>query len=224
MISSLFHTLRRGLLVALATLPLFALAAPSAQQVVQQTTDELIGDLKTNKDSYRQNPSAFYEALNRILGPVVDSDGISRSIMTVKYSRAASPEQMKRFEENFKRSLMQFYGNALLEYDNQGIRVLPAKPESDGRASVGMEVQGKNGVVYPVTYTMTQVDGQWLMRNVIINGINIGKLFRDQFADAMQKNGNDLDKTIDGWANVVAKAKNTEAGQQAAGVKDADGQ
>ena len=45
------------------------------------------------------------------------------------------------------------------------------------------------------------------MRNVIINGINIGKLFRDQFADAMQRNGNNLDATIDGWAGEVAKAK-----------------
>ncbi len=42
---------------------------------------------------------------------------------------------------------------------------------------------------------------------MIINGINIGKLFRDQFADAMQRNGNDLDKTINGWAGEVAKAK-----------------
>jgi len=42
---------------------------------------------------------------------------------------------------------------------------------------------------------------------VIVNGINIGKLFRDQFADAMQRNGNNLDKTIDGWAGEVAKAK-----------------
>ena len=40
-----------------------------------------------------------------------------------------------------------------------------------------------------------------------VNGINIGKLFRDQFADAMQRNGNDLDKTINGWAGEVAKAK-----------------
>jgi len=32
-------------------------------------------------------------------------------------------------------------------------------------------------------------------------------LFRDQFADAMQRNGNDLDKTINGWAGEVAKAK-----------------
>ena len=213
----MISVLRRGLLVMLAVLPLFAVAAPSAHQIVQQTTDELLSDLKANKDTYRSNPSAFYDALNRILGPVVDADGISRSIMTVKYSRKASPEQMKRFQENFKRSLMQFYGNALLEYDNQDIRVLPAKQEGADRTSVGMEVRDSKGTVYPVSYTLVKIDDQWMLRNVIINGINIGKLFRDQFADAMQRNGNDLDKTIDGWAEVVAKAKNTEEGQKAAG-------
>jgi hypothetical protein len=54
---------------------------------------------------------------------------------------------------------------------------------------------------------LEKINGEWKLRNVIINGINIGKLFRDQFADAMQRNGNDLDKTIDGWAGEVAKAK-----------------
>lgn len=209
--------LRRGILVLLALLPLFAVASTTPYEVVQQTTDQLLSDLKANKTGYQSNPSAFYDALNRILGPVVDADGISRSIMTVKYSRNATPEQMARFEENFKRSLMQFYGNALLEYDNQDIRVLPSKPVEGDRASVGMEVRDSKGTIYPVSYTMVKKDGRWMLRNVIINGINIGKLFRDQFADAMQRNGNDLDKTIDGWADVVAKAKETEAGKQAAG-------
>ncbi|WP_407292162.1 MlaC/ttg2D family ABC transporter substrate-binding protein [Stutzerimonas zhaodongensis] len=210
--------LRHGLLVLLAAFPLLVQAAPSAHEVIQQTTDELLADLKANKEQYRQDPSAFYESLNSILGPVVDAEGISRSIMTVKYSRNASPEQMSRFQENFKRSLMQFYGNALLEYNNQQIRVLPASGKQDPkRTSVGMEVTGRQGEIYPVSYTMVNHDGDWMVRNVIINGINIGKLFRDQFADAMQKNNGDLDKTINGWAEVVARAKDTGAGQQATG-------
>ncbi|MEK1906674.1 MAG: ABC transporter substrate-binding protein [Pseudomonas sp.] len=213
----MLNSLRNGLLAALAILPLLAQAAPTAHEVVEQTTNQLLGDLKTNKAAYTQNPQSFYDSLDRILGPVVDSDGISRSIMTVKYSRNASEAQLQRFEDNFKRSLMQFYGNALLEYDNQGIRVLAAKPEGDGRASVGMEVTDSKGTVYPVSYTMVQLNGQWMLRNVIINGINVGKLFRDQFADAMQRNGNDLDKTIDGWADVVAKAKDSAEGQKAGG-------
>lgn len=70
-----------------------------------------------------------------------------------------------------------------------------------------MSVKGNNGAVYPVSYTLVKINNEWKVRNVIINGINIGKLFRDQFADAMQRNGNNLDKTIDGWAGEVAKAK-----------------
>lgn len=199
--------LRRGLLVLLAAFPLMALAAQSPHDVVQSTTNELLGDLKANKEQYKTNPNAFYDSLNRILGPVVDAEGISKSIMTVKYSRKATPAQIQRFQDNFKRSLFQFYGNALLEYNNQGITVDPAKADDGKRASVGMKVTGNNGAVYPVQYTLENLGGEWKVRNVIVNGINIGKLFRDQFADAMQRNGNDLDKTIDGWAGEVAKAK-----------------
>ncbi|WP_349572080.1 MlaC/ttg2D family ABC transporter substrate-binding protein [Azotobacter salinestris] len=210
--------LRRGFLVLLALLPLFATASTTPHQVVQQTTDSLLSDLKKNKALYKSNPQAFYDTLDRILGPVVDADGISRSIMTVKYSRKATPEQMTRFQENFKRSLMQFYGNALLEYNNQDIRVLSSSVPVEGdRASVGMEVRDTQGTVYPVSYTMVKKQDQWLLRNVIINGINIGKLFRDQFAESMQRNGQNLDKTIDGWADVVAKAKDSEEGRKAAG-------
>jgi phospholipid transport system substrate-binding protein len=204
----MISVMRRGLLVLLAVLPMLgnAAATPSAHDLVDRTTKELLSDLAANKEQYKTNPGAFYDALNRIVGPVVDADGISKSIMTVKYSRNATPDQMQRFQENFKRSLMQFYGNALLEYNNQGITVSPEKPEGADRTSVDMVVKG-NGATYPVSYTLVKIGGEWKVRNVVINGINIGKLFRDQFADAMQRNGNNLDKTIDGWAGEVAKAK-----------------
>ena len=149
--------LRRGLLVLLAALPLVAnaVAAPSAHDLVQDTTNRLLADLAANKEKYKRDPSGFYDSLNSIVGPVVDAEGISKSIMTVK---------------------------------------------------------GSNGAIYPVSYTLEKINGEWKLRNVIINGINIGKLFRDQFSDAMQRNGNNLDATINGWAGEVAKAKEkTEA-------------
>jgi phospholipid transport system substrate-binding protein len=200
--------LRNSLFACLAVLSFSVTAAPAAHEVVQATTDTLLADLTANKETYRTNPGAFYTALDTILGPVVDVDGISRGVMTVRYSRQATPEQMLRFQDNFKRSLMQFYGNALLEYNNQDIRVLPANGHQDPqRTAVNMEIRDGNGTVYPLSYTMVSQDGTWKMRNVIINGINIGKLFRDQFAQAMQNNGNNLDKVIDGWVDTVAKAR-----------------
>lgn len=208
----MFKILRSGLVALLAALPLLVVAAPAAHEVIQQTTDTLLADLKAHKDEYRQNPTAFYDALNKILGPVVDAEGISRGVMTVRYSRQATPEQLQRFQENFKRSLMQFYGNALLEYDNQDIRVFPASGQQDPqRTSVNMEISDSKGTVYPLSYTMEAQNGSWKLRNVIINGINIGKLFRDQFAQSMKNHNNNLDKVIDTWTDTVAKARQTRS-------------
>jgi phospholipid transport system substrate-binding protein len=204
----MIKALRNSLFLCLAFISLSVFAAPAAHEVVQQTTTELLADLKANKEQYRSDPAAFYAALNRILGPVVDVDGISRGVMTVRFSRKATPEQMTRFQDNFKRSLMQFYGNALLEYNNQDIRVLPVSGQQDPqRTAVNMEIKDGNGALYPLSYTMVSLDGTWKMRNVIINGINVGKLFRDQFAQSMENNGNDLNKVIDTWADTVAKAR-----------------
>ena len=200
--------LRRAVLMTAFAFSAVSFAATDAHIVIEQTTDNLLADLQANKAQYRTDPTAFYNAMEAILGPVVDADGISKSVMTVRYSRRATPEQMQRFQENFKRSLMQFYGNALLEYDNQGIRVLPGKTAADAqRSEVRMEITDKKGVIYPVSYTMVKVDGQWRMRNVIINGINLGKLFRDPFSEAMQLNAQDLDWVLDNWIETVAKTR-----------------
>ena len=189
-----------------------AQAEQTAHQVVEQTVDELFSDLNENREQYRADPETFYAMMNRVIGEVVDVEGVARSVMTVRYSRRATQAQIVRFQENFKRSLMQFYGNALLEYNNSGVRVLPANaPESEQRTEVRMEFKHSQGVVYPVSYTMVKVNGRWKLRNVVIEGINIGKLFRDQFAEAMQRNRNNLDLVIDTWVDTVARTRQAEA-------------
>ncbi len=198
-------------LALLLSIPLLAqAAAQTPHQIVEDTSVRVMETLNENREQYQQDAEAFYNGLNEIMEPVVDFRGIARSVMTVRYSRSASPEQMERFIETFKRSMVQFYGNALLEFDSGKIRVLPparGSQQTEARASVDMEVRANNGNVYPVTYTMAHVDGQWKVRNVIVEGINIGLLFRDQFAQAMQTHRNDLDAVIDNWGGVVAKSR-----------------
>lgn len=206
--------MRRFMTWALALLisaPLLAqAAAQTPHQVVEDTSVRVMETLNANRELYKQDADAFYNGLNEIMEPVVDFQGIARSVMTVRYSRSATPEQMDRFIETFKRSMVEFYGNALLEFDGGSITVLPparGAQQTEERASVNMEVRANNGTVYPVTYTMANVDGQWKVRNVIVEGINIGLLFRDQFAQAMQAQRNNLDAVIDNWGSVVAESR-----------------
>ncbi|MEJ2090173.1 MAG: ABC transporter substrate-binding protein, partial [Gammaproteobacteria bacterium] len=73
-------------------------------------------------------------------------------------------------------------------------------PRRPDRASVKQEVRS-GGDVYPVVYSMALEDGEWRLRNIIINGINMGLTYRNQFASAVNdpKYGGDMDRVIDGW-------------------------
>jgi phospholipid transport system substrate-binding protein len=204
------RVLTKVLLAISLSMPLLAQAnATTPQEVVEDTSNRVMTVLDANRDTYKDDTDAFVEGLNEVLDPVVDFQGIARSVMTVRYSREATDEQMERFIDTFKRSMVEFYGNALLDFDSGQIKVLPSNgrgQQSADRTSVNMEIRASNGNIYPVTYTMVNLDGQWKVRNVIVEGINIGLLFRDQFAQAMQANRNDLDAVIDGWGGVVAKS------------------
>ena len=188
----------------------FVSAAPVDPRVtIREATDALLAVIKEGKTYFDKDPDRYYREIERVLDPIIDFDTFSRGVMAVFYKRA-TPEQRDRFQKTFRTGLVHTYGKALLDFGDEKIDVLPAdKPSTEpDRDSVKMEVHSKEGKVYPVIYSMRLGDdGSRRMYNIIINGINIGKLFRDQFADAMQRNGNDLDKTINGWAGEVAKAK-----------------
>jgi len=125
--------------------------------------------------------------------------------MAVHYKRAQD-DQRQRFAVSFKRGLVRTYAKALLQFGDGGVKVIEptAPPRNPKRPTVKMEVRTTSGKVYPVSYSMA-VDkaGNWKMRNVIINGINIGLTFRSQFGAAMKENKNDLDVVIDGWSKLV---------------------
>jgi phospholipid transport system substrate-binding protein len=64
--------------------------------------------------------------------------------------------------------------------------------------------------VYPVTFQMKKdAQGNWKTQNLIVNGINLGLTFRNQFAAAVDANNGSIDRAIAGWApdTQVAKGK-----------------
>ena len=69
-----------------------------------------------------------------------------------------------------------------------------------------MEIHTAQGEVWPVVYSMAQDDsGEWRVRNLIVNGINMGLTYRNQFNSAARdpKYGGDLDPVIAEWADLI---------------------
>ncbi len=192
-----------------AGLSAFVSATPVDPRVTIRTaTDALLAVIKEGKSYFDADPDRYYREIERVLDPTIDFDTFSRGVMAVFYKRA-TPEQRDRFQKTFKTGLVHTYGKALLDFGDEKIDVLPAdKPSAEpDRDSVKMEVHSKEGKIYPVIYSMRLGDdGSWRMYNIIINGINIGLTYRNQFASAMKlpANHGSLDAVIDAWGETIA--------------------
>lgn len=200
-----------GLLLAAAAPATVAAPAalPPPHQVVEKATREVLDRIVRDRPLFRKNPDHLYVIIEENLVPYVDFDRIARRIMARHY-QAATPAQRARFGEVFKTSLIRAYGTALAEYDDQRFVVLPAgrgDVEPD-RATVRMEVTLSDGKVYPISYSMfLDPKGAWKLENLVLNGINLGLTYRNNFAELMTRHGGNIDKAIDGWSSAVDTKK-----------------
>ena len=186
-------------LLALAVTQLSA--APSPYESVQASTEQLLEKLVEIQPIYKNDKNKFFQEIDSSLAPFVDFKGFSRGVMA-KYYRRASNQQKARFVEVFRNSLIKTYATALVEFDDPQVIVKQDnKPQKDPRkARVSLKVYGKDGSVYPVEYSLVLMNEQWKLRNLVIDGINIGLQFRSQFTAYMQQYKNDIDKVIDNWS------------------------
>ncbi len=176
-------------------------AAPSPFESVQASTEQLLEKLVEVQPIYKNDKAKFFQEVDSSLAPFIDFKGFARGVMA-KYYRRASDQQKARFAEVFRNSLIKTYAKALVEFDNPQVIVKQDnKPQKDPRkARVSLEVYGKDGSVYPVEYSLVLMNEQWKLRNLVIDGINIGLQFRSQFTAYMQQYKNDIDKVIDNWS------------------------
>lgn len=191
---------QRVLTALVFIVPLTSLAADNPQTIVQNATNALLGRIVKEKEVLKKDPQAIYALVEENITPFMDIDGIARRVMGMYY-RQATPAQRTEFAKVFKQSLIRTYAKGLTAYDNQKIDFRPFKPSSDPKkAQVDVNVHGNNGQIYPVTFQMQLgTDNAWKVQNLILNGINLGLTFRNQFASAVETNRGSIDKAIAGW-------------------------
>ncbi|PRY73525.1 MlaC/ttg2D family ABC transporter substrate-binding protein [Halomonas ventosae] len=203
-----------GLGLLLLALPL--LAAQNDQrpeQMIRASIDELMTRIEGREAYFADNLDELEAIVDDSLEDVADFRYIGASVMG-RYFGNATPQQRSRFVETFRKTLIDTYAKGLVTFDYREIRVLDNQQASryEDQASVAMEVVANDGTVYPVSYSLRLDDGQWKVVNVIVNGINLGLTFRNQFDQAMRDHNRDYDAVINGWAPELAVEELEEGG------------
>ncbi|MEH6648527.1 MAG: ABC transporter substrate-binding protein [Motiliproteus sp.] len=214
MIIGRYRSLLSGLFVALLVLlPVTQLnadtateAAPSVSpdQVIDQSYQSIQQKIEAQILVPGMPEAQLLQLVEQELGQLFDFKRVSRKVMG-KYARQASDVQLEQFDQVFKQTLVATYSKGLdslelLKTVEIGETVYDRKKI---RAKVPTLVILKDGQRFSVLYRMFLNDQQqWRAENLIVEGINIGLVFRNQFAHYMEQH-DDISKAIENWGQIA---------------------
>ncbi|HRD50116.1 MAG: ABC transporter substrate-binding protein [Candidatus Competibacter sp.] len=166
-------------------------AARAPQDVVQDTSARMVDALRKNRTALDRDPGRLYELVHQIVLPNFDFELMSRWVLGRAWQQA-TPEQRRRFTEEFRTLLVRTYAKALLEYSDEEIRVLPQPAMADGNeTTVRTEVKPKTGQPIPINYSMHLGNDVWRVYDVTVEGVSLVTNYRSTFASQIRNNGLD---------------------------------
>lgn len=203
-----------ALLVLLLQASLAWSAGHPAEAVVKKATDNVIVIVEDARSYYDKDPQKFYTKIDAELSQIIDFQSFARGVMGAYGSsaayRALKTEQEKeafkkrvyRFSEVFRQSLVETYSKGLFAFGGQKIEVAALPKHSNEKAAVvEQRVYAKDNSVYKALYKMRlSREGDWKVRNVTIEAVNVGKVYQSQFQSAVRRYQGDVDKAIDNWS------------------------
>ena len=178
------------LLLMLFSGALWAAVKP-AQEVVQDTSAQMLSALRQNYAALKQDSSQIYGLVDQIVLPNFDFELMSRWVLGRAWQQA-TPEQRRRFTDEFRTLLVRTYAKALLEYAKEEVRVLPQPGAADGSDTmIKTEVRLKAGQPIQINYSMHLGNDAWKVYDVTVDGVSLVTNYRGTFATQIRDNGLD---------------------------------
>jgi phospholipid transport system substrate-binding protein len=175
-----------------------------ASGVMEQATRDMLAIVEDETLRQPENLDQMMNEVERVISPVVDFPYIAKRVMG-KYYRRASEEEMARFTEVFKTTLLRTFAKAVVGFEFEGYEIVPPdadSPEADKQV-VTVNVSSGNGQTYVLVYYMLKQDDRWTLVNVMVDGVNLRLTFKNQFADLYQRHDS-ISAVIDSWESQVS--------------------
>tara|TARA_B100000401_G_scaffold236274_1_gene160146 strand:- start:39 stop:665 length:627 start_codon:yes stop_codon:yes gene_type:complete len=172
----------------------------NAQKMVEVLTENV--DLfETNRDEYENKIKIIFE-------PMIDFRRVSASVMGKKYYLMATPEQRSNFVNIFKDSLLDTYAETLAQWGDSTISThFPEKLPQDDVLNIEVKQTLDTGnSKYPISYKLRKSSEGWKIVNIIINGVNLGLTFRNQFQALAKSHDENIEDTLKNWVSDAGDA------------------
>jgi phospholipid transport system substrate-binding protein len=166
-----------------------AYSSPSPQQLVRDTSTQILTAIQREESAIAQQPDRLYELVSEVVLPHFDFERMGRWVLG-KHWRRATPEQQQAFVREFRALLVRTYSNALARYAGEEIVYPPLKVgEQERRVTVPMEVRPPGGMPVQIVYRMYRDHGNWKVYDVAVEGVSLVTNYRTTFSSKIQREG-----------------------------------
>ena len=178
---------------------------------IDSNAQKMVIVLKENKSLFLEDRQLYEQKIKEIFEPMIDFRRVAATVMGKKYYLASSKEQRAEFVVIFKDSLLDTYAETLAQWENQTITtIFPKNMEIQTNNLKNIEVQqtlNTGSSKYPISYKLRKnKDNSWSIVNIIVNGVNLGLTFRNQFQALAIKNNGNIESTLNGWVSDAGDA------------------
>ena len=197
-----------SIIFLLCTMPLISESDPHI--FIDDNAQLMVTVLIENKALFIEDREQYEQKIKDIFEPMIDFRLVAGTVMGRKYYRAATEKQRADFVDIFKDSLLDTYAETLAQWENQNIITLFPKTPISIEDIKNIEVQqvlNTGSSKYPISYKLRKnKNNSWSIVNIIVNGVNLGLTFRNQFQALANKNSGDIEDTLEGWVSDAGDA------------------
>jgi len=174
----------------------------SPEELIRHTTEALLETISERRKEFAKSPERVEEAVARTLDAAVDFAGVARGVLGAHRARLSEAETA-RFEQKFRTTLVSVITEALVSLRPAKVEFRSTRRLREDAARVPMRVRTEDGQSFDLSYTLMRDASGWKVRNVVIEGVNLGMTYRNQFDGLVRRHGGDVEAAIEEWDQTV---------------------
>ncbi len=175
---------------------------------IDSNAQKMVLVLTENVDLFESDRELYENKIKEIFEPMIDFRRVAASVMGKKYYLMASKDERAEFVNIFKDSLLDTYAETLAQWGDSLIST--EFPKSNlNKEITSVEVRqtlDTGSSKYPISYKLRKSNEGWKIVNIIINGVNLGLTFRNQFQALAVSHEEDIETTLKNWVSDAGDA------------------
>ena len=174
---------------------------------IDENAQKMVRVLTEDSSLFETDRVLYENKIKEIFEPMIDFRRVAASVMGKKYYLLATKEERAEFVLIFRDSLLDTYAETLAQWGDSTITT--EFPKNNEELSKNVEVRqilDTGTSKYPISYKLRKSKDGWKIVNIIINGVNLGLTFRNQFQALAVSHNENISDTLRNWVSDAGTA------------------